>query len=169
MGTNDTAASGTNDLSGVARPLTIDGKQATLVLGVIGQDVHIIGLQLLEVAFRDAGFNVVSLGIMVSQEEFVAAAIETDACAVLVSSIYGHGELDCEGLRDKCVEAGIGDIKLFTGGNLVIGKRPWDDVRTRFIDMGFDDVYPPGVTPSDAVESIRSHLEPLLDKDKEGR
>lgn len=38
---------------------------------------------------------------MVSQDEFVKAAIETAADAILVSSIYGHGELDRRGLRDK--------------------------------------------------------------------
>lgn len=169
MKTHESPKPTTGSTLDAPRSLTINGKQATLVLGVIGQDVHIIGLQLLEVAFRDAGFNVVSLGIMVSQEEFVAAAIETDACAILVSSIYGHGELDCEGLRDKCVEAGIGDIKLFAGGNLVIGKRPWDEVRSRFVEMGFDDAYPPGVTPSDAVDSILSHLETLLDRQNESQ
>ena len=48
---------------------------------------------------------------MVSQEEFVQAAIETDADAILVSSLYGHGEIDCQGLRENA-RSGINDIPL---------------------------------------------------------
>ena len=66
-------------------------KTPTLVLGVIGMDVHAVGNKILEYAFENAGFHVVNLGVMVSQEEFVHAAIETAADVVLVSSLYGHG------------------------------------------------------------------------------
>lgn len=51
----------------------------TLVIGVIGADVHAVGNKILYHAFTDAGFNVVNLGVMVSQEEFINAAIETNA------------------------------------------------------------------------------------------
>ena len=66
----------------------------TLVLGVIGADVHCFGNQVLEHALREAGFRTVNLGVWTSQEDFVRAAIETAADAVLVSSLYGHGEID---------------------------------------------------------------------------
>lgn len=67
-------------------------------------------------------FNVINLGVMVSQDEYIDAAIETGAQAIVVSSIYGHGEVDCIGMRENCIERGIGDILLYVGGNLVIGK-----------------------------------------------
>ena len=44
-------------------------EKKTLVIGVIGADVHAVGNQILYHAFTDAGFNVVNLGVMVSQEE----------------------------------------------------------------------------------------------------
>ncbi len=59
---------------------------------------------------------------MVSQDEYIDAAIETGADAIVVSSIYGHGDIDCRGLRERCIERGIGDILLYVGGNLVAGK-----------------------------------------------
>ena len=40
----------------------------TLVIGVIGADVHAVGNRILNFVFKDAGFNVVNLGVMVSQE-----------------------------------------------------------------------------------------------------
>ena len=50
-----------------------------LVIGVIGADVHAVGISILQHAFEEAGFEVVNLGVMVSQEEYIAAAIETNA------------------------------------------------------------------------------------------
>ena len=49
------------------------------------------------------------------------AAIETNSDAILVSSLYGMGILDYQGLRDKCIEAGIPDILLYAGGQFVAG------------------------------------------------
>ena len=38
-----------------------------LVIGVIGADVHAVGISILQHAFEEAGFEVVNLGVMVSQ------------------------------------------------------------------------------------------------------
>ncbi|MGB9792614.1 MAG: methylaspartate mutase subunit S [Thermacetogeniaceae bacterium] len=133
-------------------------KNKTVVLGVIGSDVHAVGNKILEMSLREAGFNVVNLGVMVSQEEFINAAIETDADAILVSSLYGHGEMDCRGLREKCREAGIGDILLYVGGNLVVGKRSFEEVEKIFKEMGFDRVYPPGTLPEVAIADLERDL-----------
>jgi len=129
-----------------------------LILGVIGADVHAVGNKILFHAFTDAGFDVTNLGVMVSQEEFIAAAVETDADAIIVSSLYGHGELDCRGMRDKCIESGLDGILMYVGGNIVVGKQPFEDVEKRFKAMGFDRVFPPGSTPEDAIESLSKDL-----------
>lgn len=130
----------------------------TIVLGVIGADVHAVGNKILHYAYTQAGFFVVNLGVMVTQEEFVQAAIESGAKAIVVSSLYGHGEIDCRGLRDKCIEAGLEDIKLYAGGNLVVGKTDFKEVEDKFIAMGFDRVYPPGTDPKTSIEDINKDL-----------
>ncbi len=129
-----------------------------LVIGVIGADVHAVGISILQHAFEEAGFEVVNLGVMVSQEEYIAAAIETNADAILVSSLYGHGELDCRGLRDKCNESGLKDILLYVGGNIVVGKQPFDEVEKRFKAMGFDRVFGPGTAPETTVAALYEDL-----------
>ncbi len=126
----------------------------TMVLGVIGADVHAVGNQILNFAFTQAGFNVVNLGVMVSQEEFIEAAIESGAQAIVVSSLYGHGELDCRGLRDKCDEAGLKGILLYVGGNIVVGKQPFEEVEKRFKAMGFDKVFGPGTPPEVTIKAL---------------
>lgn len=130
----------------------------TLVIGVIGADVHAIGNRILEYAFKQAGFNVINLGVMVSQEEFIKAAIETAADAIVISSLYGHGELDCRGLRAKCNEAGLDRIQLYIGGNLVVGKLSFDEVKRRFEEMGFFRVYSPGTLPEVTINDLKYDL-----------
>ena len=136
-----------------------------LILGVIGADVHAVGNKILYHVFTEAGFEVINLGVRVSQEELIEAAVETAADAIIVSSLYGHGELDCRGLRDKCDEAGLKGILLYVGGNLVVGKQPFAEVRDRFKAMGFDRVYGPGTPPEKGIEDLRFdlHLDPRLD------
>lgn len=130
----------------------------TLVIGVIGADVHAVGNKILYHAFTDAGFNVVNLGVMVSQEEFINAAIETNADAIVISSLYGQGELDCRGMREKCDEAGLENILLYVGGNIVIGKQPFDEVEKRFKEMGFDRSFPPETPPEVDIEALKQDL-----------
>ena len=125
-----------------------------LVIGVIGADVHAVGNTILQHAFEDAGFEVTNLGVMVSQEEYISAAIETAADAILVTSLYGHGELDCRGLRDKCDEAGLKGILLYVGGNIVVGKQPFNEVEKRFKAMGFDRVFGPGTAPETTIAAL---------------
>ena len=130
----------------------------TLVMGVIGADVHAVGNRILEYAFKQAGFHVVNLGVMVSQEEYIKAAIETAADAILVSSLYGHGEIDCRGMREKCDESGLADTPLYVGGNLVVGKTDFSDVEARFKEMGFKRVYAPGTLPDVTIADLKRDL-----------
>ena len=133
-------------------------KDKRLVIGVIGADVHAVGIRILDFAFKEAGYEVTNLGVMVSQEEFIGAAVETGADAIIVSSLYGHGELDCRGLREKMDEAGLAGMLLYIGGNIVVGKQDFDDVEKRFKDMGFDRAFPPGTTPEEAIQWLDQDL-----------
>ncbi|WP_227874336.1 methylaspartate mutase subunit S [Tumebacillus algifaecis] len=132
--------------------------KATVVIGVIGADCHAVGNRILDHVFREAGFDVVNIGVLSSQEDFIAAAIETGAKAMLVSSLYGHGEIDCRGLREKCQEAGLSDIVLYVGGNLVVGKHDFPEVEARFLEMGFDRVFSPETPLDVAVRNLHEDL-----------
>ncbi|HOH18155.1 MAG TPA: methylaspartate mutase subunit S [Bacilli bacterium] len=131
----------------------------TIVIGVIGADVHAVGNRIIEYVLTNEGYNVVNIGVLSTQEDFINAAIETNAQMIMVSSLYGHGELDCVGLREKCVEAGIGEILLYVGGNIVVGKQDFETVEKRFKDMGFNRVFPPGVTIDQVLPTIKADLE----------
>ena len=130
----------------------------TLILGVIGSDCHAVGNKILDYALMEAGFNVINIGVLSPQEDFINAAVETNADAIIVSSLYGHGEIDCRGMREKCDEAGLNGILLLVGGNIVVGKQNWEQVYNRFRAMGFDRVYPPGTTLETTIHDLREDL-----------
>lgn len=136
-----------------------NGERApTIVLGVIGFDCHSVGNKILDAFFTEKGFRVANLGVMVSQDEFVGAAVECGADAILVSSLYGHGEIDCQGLRGRCVERGIGGVILWVGGNLVVGKTPFEEVRAKFLAMGYDRVFGPETDLDALAELLRADI-----------
>ncbi len=130
----------------------------TVILGVIGSDCHAVGNKIIENALGREGINVVNLGVMVSQDEFIDAAIETGARAILVSSIYGHGEIDCDGLRGRCLERGLDRILLYVGGNLVIGKRDFSEVEVLFKGMGYDRVFAPSVDLGEVAQMLKQDI-----------
>ncbi|MCL1892861.1 MAG: methylaspartate mutase subunit S [Holophagaceae bacterium] len=129
-----------------------------IVLGVIGADCHAVGNQILEKIFSQNDIEVVNLGVMVSQDEFIDAAIETKADAICVSSLYGQGELDCEGLRGRCIERGLEDIILYVGGNLVIGKKAFSETEETFKKMGFDRVFSPDADINNVSQILKDDV-----------
>ena len=133
-------------------------EKLSVILGVIGADCHAVGNKIIDHVLTEQGFKIINLGVMVSQDEFIDAAIETGASAILVSSIYGHGEIDCIGFRGRCIERGVGNIVLYIGGNLVIGKRPFEEIEVLFKEMGFDRVFSPNTNLVDVAQFLRDDI-----------
>jgi len=130
----------------------------TIITGTVGVDAHVIGTKIISKVLREAGFKVVALGAQTAPEEFIKAAQETDAAAMLMTSLYGMAEMDLQGFRDKCVEAGIGDILLNIGGILGVGKHEFADDEVKFKALGFDRVYPPDADVETSVINLYNDL-----------
>jgi methylaspartate mutase sigma subunit len=133
----------------------------SVVIGTIGSDAHMIGGWVLSKAFEAAGYKVAFLGAVVPQEEFIAAAIEVDADAILCSSSYGMGVIDCEGMREKCIEAGLDDVILYAGGTVAAPlelEKNWPEIERRFAEMGFNRVFKNTTTATEAVEVLNRDL-----------
>ncbi len=78
----------------------------TVVLGVLGVDAHVVGNKIMAHALESAGFKVVNIGTFSSQEDFIRAAIESAADALLVGSLCGHGEMECREFRKNVSSPG---------------------------------------------------------------
>ncbi|PSQ41982.1 methylaspartate mutase subunit S [Halobacteriales archaeon SW_7_68_16] len=132
--------------------------QPSVVVGTIGSDAHAVGITLLEHALKEAGFEVRNLGAQTPQEAFVTATDERDADAVLVSSLYGHAEQDCEGLHERLADAGL-DPLTYIGGNLAVGQTDFEAVRRRFRELGFDRVFDADTDFDDVVAALQAEFD----------
>jgi methylaspartate mutase sigma subunit len=126
----------------------------SVVLGVIGSDAHVVGITLLDHALEEAGYSVTNIGVQSSQQEFIEAAVSVDADAILVSSLYGHAEQDCEGFHAKLAEADI-DPLTYIGGNLSVGTGTDTEV---FRQMGFDSIYSQESDIEEIIKDLKNDL-----------
>ena len=111
------------------------------MIGVIGDDIHVVGNRIMQLALEESGFIVFNLRTRNRPQHFLQAALETNAHAVFVSSLNGEGEYWCADFRRPFTEQGLGHILLYVGGNIVVGKRSQESVSTLFELYGFDRVY----------------------------
>ena len=130
---------------------------ARIVIGVIGDDIHVVGNRIMQLALEESGFTVYNLRTRNRPEHFYQAALEVNAHAVFVSSLNGEGEYWCADFRRHFANVGLASILLYVGGNIVVGKRHHEDVARLFTQYGFDRVYQPDISVAiaDLQEDLR--------------
>ncbi len=108
----------------------IDKKPLKVVAATIGEDEHSVGLrEIIDIkhgGIEKWGIEVEYLGTSCPVEKLVDAAIETDAEAILASTIISHDEIHYKNMKrihDLCVEKGIRDkVNILCGGTQVINE-----------------------------------------------
>lgn len=135
-----------------------DAMAARIVIGVIGDDIHVVGNRMMQLALEESGFRVFNLRTRNRPEHFCQAALETNAHAVFVSSLNGEGEHWCSDFRRRFVDAGLQDILLYVGGNIVVGNRPQETIVHLFKAYGFDRVYHHQPDLGVAIADLREDL-----------
>jgi methylaspartate mutase sigma subunit len=137
-----------------------------VVFGVIGDDIHVVANRILAIGLADAGFRAFNLGTHNLVDDFVDAAVEVEADAVLVSSLNGEGEHWCEGFRERFEAQGMSGIVLYIGGNLVVGDRKEDEVVSLFKSWGFDRVFYRHADFNEVFRLLREDIECRASKRK---
>ena len=137
-------------------------KQITVITGTVGWDAHVIGTKILSRTLRTAGLKVIELGIKTPPEDFINAAKESDADVIMVSSMYGMGEFDLKGFKEKCVEAGLDNILLYVGGMLGLEKQDFKEVEKKYKELGFDRVYPQEVDLNMVIMDLQNDIKERL-------
>ena len=116
-------------------------RQPRVVIGVIGDDIHIVGNRIMQLALEESGCRVFNLRTRNRPDHFLQAALEVNAHATFVSSLNGEGEHWCSDFRRRFEAVGLGHVLLYVGGNIVVGSRPEAEVVHLFRSYGFDRVY----------------------------
>ena len=130
-----------------------------VVIGVIGDDIHIVGNRIMQLALEESGFQVFNLRTRNRPDHFCQAALEVNAHAVFVSSLNGEGEYWCADFRRRFVDRGIGHVLLYVGGNIVVGNRAEPEVVDLFKGYGFDRVYHQKPDISQSITDLKKDLQ----------
>lgn len=119
----------------------IDEKPLTVVAGTVGEDEHSVGLrEIIDIkhgGIEKYGIMPIYLGTSVVPEKLVDAAIESNAGAILVSTIISHDNIHYKNMKkihELCIEKGIRDkVVLIAGGTQVIDEK----AQAAGVDKGF--------------------------------
>ncbi len=92
------------------------GHRPRLVVGKPGLDGHSNGAEVIAVAARHVGFDVIYSGIRLSPDEIVRSAVEEDADLIGVSILSGSHVEIARQITEALAAAGASEIPLVVGG-----------------------------------------------------
>ena len=119
-----------------------------IVLAKLGLDGHDRGLRVVTRMLRDAGFEVIYLGLRQTAEMVVAAAVQEDADAVGLSLHNASHLTLAPRMIDALRDAGV-DIPVIVGGII-----PDEDVQP-LRDAGVAAILGPGASSDDVAAAVR--------------
>lgn len=123
-------------------------RKIRIVMAKPGLDGHDRGIKVLASAYRDAGMEVIYLGLRQTPEMIVSAAIQEDADVIALSVLSGAHMTVFPKVIDLMKENKIDDV-LLTGGGIISDK----DKET-LISIGVGQLFGPGTPVQDTVDYI---------------
>ena len=131
----------------------METQKIRVVLAKPGLDGHDRGAKVLAAAFRDAGMEVVYLGLRQTPEMIVEAALQEDADVIGLSIHSGAHMTILPAVLEQMKKNGMDDV-LFIAGGII----PEKDIRI-LMEMGVDRIFGPGVPTADSIAFIRNWFE----------
>ncbi len=120
-----------------------------------GLDGHDRGAKIVARKYRDAGFEVIYIGLHQTPEQIVNAAIQEDVDLVGLSCLSGaHMYLFTEVVK-QLREKGAIDITVIGGGII-----PGEDV-SRLKEVGIKEVFLPGTPLEEIIKWTKENIKPL--------
>ncbi len=116
-----------------------------------GLDGHDRGAKIIARALRDAGFEVVYLGVHQTPEMVVNAAIDEDVQVVGLSVLSGAHNALVPDVIAGLKKAGLKDILYLVGG--IIPEEDFPFLKKKGVDM----IFTPGASLADIIDYIRVH------------
>ena len=113
-----------------------------------GLDGHDRGIKVLASAYRDAGMEVIYLGLRQTPEMIVSAALQEDADVIALSVLSGAHMTVFPKVMDLMKKNEIDDV-LLTGGGIISDKD-----KKSLADLGVGQLFGPGTPVQDTVDYI---------------
>ena len=113
-----------------------------------GLDGHDRGIKVLAAAYRDAGMEVIYLGLRQTPEKIVSAALQEDVDVIALSSLNNAHMTIFPNVLNLMKDKGLDDV-LLVGCGII----PKNDVIS-LEDMGMGKLFGPGTPVKDTVDYI---------------
>jgi len=127
-------------------------KKIKVIITKVGLDSHDRGAKVVATLLREAGMEVVYLGIYQTPEGIVKAAVDEDADVIGLSYLSGEHLVFTPKIIEEMKRAGLNDVLLIAGGTF-----PPEDIPVMKA-MGVDEVFPGGSLAESIVEYIRNNV-----------
>ncbi len=125
-------------------------KNVKILVGKLGLDAHDNGLRIIAKWLRDAGYEIVYLGLYNSPEGMVKAALEENVQLIGVSFLGGEHIVYTKRLMELVRKERMEDVKVIVGGVI-----PPDDVE-RLKTVGVAAAFTPGTSRMKILDVINS-------------
>jgi methylmalonyl-CoA mutase, C-terminal domain len=127
-------------------------RKIRVIIGKVGLDGHDRGAKVIASALRDAGIEVIYLGLRQTPESMVEASIQEDVDAIGVSILSGAHMTIFPKIKKLMDEKGLQDILLFGGG--IIPEKDIEELNKQ----GIGKLFTPGASTVEIVEYINSNI-----------
>ena len=119
-----------------------------IIMAKPGLDGHDRGIKVLAAAYRDAGMEVIYLGLRQTPEMIVSAALQEDADVIALSSLNNAHNTIFRNVLSLMKEKGLNDVLLVGGG--IIPKKDVEDLENE----GVGKLFGPGTPVQQTVDFI---------------
>lgn len=127
-------------------------RKIRVIIGKVGLDGHDRGAKVIASALRDAGIEVIYLGLRQTPESIVESAIQEDADAIGVSILSGAHMTILPKIKKLMDEKGLDDIILFGGG--IIPEKDIEELN----NLGIGKLFTPGASTIEIVDYIKQNI-----------
>jgi len=125
-----------------------------VVIAKPGLDGHDRGAKVIARALRDAGMEVIYMGLRQTPEMIVAAALQEDADVIGLSILSGAHMHICPKVMELLKAKGLGHVLVVVGGIIPDVDLP------KLQAMGVRGIFLPGTPMQDIVDFISAHVTP---------
>ena len=124
-------------------------RKIRILMAKPGLDGHDRGIKVLARAYRDAGMEVIYLGLRQTSEMIVSAAIQEDADVIALSILSGAHMTIFPQVMELMKEQGVENV-LVTGGGII----PEKDMEA-LAEQGVGKLFGPGTPIQETVDYIK--------------
>ncbi|MBI2838197.1 MAG: cobalamin B12-binding domain-containing protein [Acidobacteria bacterium] len=124
-------------------------RKIRVLLAKPGLDGHDRGIKVIARALREAGMEIIYLGLRQTPEQIAVAALQEDVDVVGLSILSGAHMTLAPAVRERLNEKGLTDVVLLVGGII-----PDQDV-AELQKIGVNGVFTPGAPTEDIIATIK--------------